>query len=721
MKQALLQVVCVRMLRHLRAPIALLALLLACIASLPSTAIASTEVNKIVVLPVQDRAYARLVEDIWLLIADQLPFATELHVVPAGTPLTAALQQADWVIGLNQTQAENLGFVTGPVLLEQEFVLYHRRRLPRLQQPGDAQGYLVGVVAGEPAQAWLNLNYPQLQLLPFDTLANLLDAALNGQVHVFAHGALLGEGNRTLGDTMQGLRYAFPLSRQLPLYSQPLYIAVRDSDDIAPLVQVREALNELSQRYIQAQRSLDISNLVALQQDELDWLLMRDSLVVGVPSDSSPILFYNEQQQVIGLDADFLNLIGSRSRLEFTYQSCGSWEQCLQALADKRIDILSFITDTPQRRQFASFTRAYWEAPWALATLQREFTQRDTFAELAGMKVAVTQGYSLLEQLRTLEQLTILVVDSPSAGLDAVQKGDADGYLDSLPLLVERVREQPSGNMFLTVLRDEAGDAVSLAVRDDWPVLRDILDRVIETINREDTQRITERWFDIKYEPGLSFNDIKPYLWYASLLVAALLLFFLLWNSQLRREIALRHEAERKLKFQARHDDLTKLPNRYLLDDRLQQAIASHKRHQRQFALLFLDLDGFKQVNDDYGHAAGDALLQQVAMRLQHSVRAQDTVCRFGGDEFVVLLTEQSDAQASLGVAQKLIGTLITPYRLAKGQAEISVSIGVAMYPEHARQAERLISLADKAMYAVKAQGKNGVQLAKADIDSDDI
>jgi diguanylate cyclase (GGDEF)-like protein/PAS domain S-box-containing protein len=171
-------------------------------------------------------------------------------------------------------------------------------------------------------------------------------------------------------------------------------------------------------------------------------------------------------------------------------------------------------------------------------------------------------------------------------------------------------------------------------------------------------------------------------------------------------DISERKEYDKNVHFLAYYDVLTGLPNRTLLRDRLGQLIASAHRDNAQFALLFLDLDRFKYINDSMGHSVGDKLLQSVALRLQACVREGDTVSRIGGDEFIVLLRE-IDEQGVAMVAEKLLKTLATPYSLSGQEISTYASIGIALYPQHASDIDVLMKNADAAMYNAKENGRN--------------
>jgi diguanylate cyclase (GGDEF)-like protein/PAS domain S-box-containing protein len=172
--------------------------------------------------------------------------------------------------------------------------------------------------------------------------------------------------------------------------------------------------------------------------------------------------------------------------------------------------------------------------------------------------------------------------------------------------------------------------------------------------------------------------------------------------------------ANEKLHFLALYDPLTGLPNRNSLNDRLANALTRASRSHDPVALLFMDLDGFKRVNDDFGHAAGDDVLREVARRLQLAVRATDVVARFGGDEFVVLLeTEVRDDTPEL-ICQRIFALLQEPCVFKQGQAQIGASIGIAQHPPLTNQPEELLKRADAAMFEAKRSGKGCVRVAGA-------
>ncbi len=196
-------------------------------------------------------------------------------------------------------------------------------------------------------------------------------------------------------------------------------------------------------------------------------------------------------------------------------------------------------------------------------------------------------------------------------------------------------------------------------------------------------------------------------------------------NVDLKDEIRARHILEFKLvavkelaeaaRHDAVHDPLTGLPNRVLFNDRLEHGLAQARRHGRSLAVMFIDLDDFKKINDTHGHAAGDSVLQAVASRLSQRVRDVDTISRHGGDEFLLLFTEVKDRHDLSTVAEKILESIQSPCSITvEGltiNAHVSASVGISIFPEDGATADTLIHSADKAMYQAK-QSKNRYSFA---------
>ncbi|MES2682261.1 MAG: diguanylate cyclase [Pseudomonadota bacterium] len=211
------------------------------------------------------------------------------------------------------------------------------------------------------------------------------------------------------------------------------------------------------------------------------------------------------------------------------------------------------------------------------------------------------------------------------------------------------------------------------------------------------------------------------------ILLSKVRVFLELYRSKLALQTALEDlydlnrqlkEAQQQVQHLAHHDALTGLANRLLFLDRLDTAIERTQRTGKRFALLYVDIDGFKPVNDTHGHGAGDELLQQIGGRLLEGVRRSDTVSRLGGDEFAILLEEVGHVEEAQQIGQNLCERLCTPFSLTRDgkpvQVRIGGSIGLALFPDHAQERDPLLTAADAAMYRAKRGGKNQCVVAES-------
>jgi diguanylate cyclase (GGDEF)-like protein len=189
-------------------------------------------------------------------------------------------------------------------------------------------------------------------------------------------------------------------------------------------------------------------------------------------------------------------------------------------------------------------------------------------------------------------------------------------------------------------------------------------------------------------------------------------------NAQLQDEVQERKRSEERIQYLAYHDGLTSLPNRIFFSELLKHGISLAHRQKKGLAVLFIDLDRFKYINDTLGHAVGDALLQEVARRLKACLRESDTVARLGGDEFVVLLEEMDDQKQISVVAQKILSTLVKPFVNLGQEFHITASIGISLYPAHGQDEQSLMKNADIAMYRAKEEGKNNFQFYSEELNA---
>lgn len=188
-----------------------------------------------------------------------------------------------------------------------------------------------------------------------------------------------------------------------------------------------------------------------------------------------------------------------------------------------------------------------------------------------------------------------------------------------------------------------------------------------------------------------------------------------IWQTELSSQLQQQAERGDELEHLALKDSLTQLPNRHYFGQLLQQMVSNSSKYQQMSALMFIDLDNFKFVNDNYGHDAGDEVLIEISKRIQSAIRSGDTLCRLGGDEFALLLPNQITPQLTEQICHRLLQTVRQPLVVKDALMPVSLSIGVAFCPTHSDDTATLLQLADEAMYRTKRAGKNGYQIYHAD------
>jgi diguanylate cyclase (GGDEF)-like protein len=439
---------------------------------------------------------------------------------------------------------------------------------------------------------------------------------------------------------------------------------------------------------------------ITLTPTEKAWLEKNHSVKVAVKSGWMPIEFKLESDKHRGLSIDYLSKIGSLFNIKFIVVNYTG------NIDSEQADIISGVSNSNLKEtQFQLLNQPFLTFPFAIyinKNLQRN-SKISSLEDLNDLTVAVFKSGTIGQKLREhYPKIKLVYVDIADEAFDDLRSGNVDAYVGNEMIV----------DYHITVHRinyvDKAGvtpftSTVTMAVRKDLPILASILSKGLVAIG-PNNKEILNRW---------KINDDKYY----EILIAAFAIIFIIFLLVLFRVYRLKQankklntESQQQIWYQANFDHLTNLPNRHLLQNRLEQAKERADRSKLPIGILFIDLDDFKKVNDQSGHSGGDKLLIEAANRISACIRSEDTAARVGGDEFVVVL---SDIKAMSGLektCQRILNALKKPFTLDSDVFYISASIGITVYPADSNNPEELLNYADQAMFEAKKLGRNRFQ-----------
>ncbi len=498
-----------------------------------------------------------------------------------------------------------------------------------------------------------------------------------------------------------------------------LRIAVREDQPLLRniLQRAMDSLTEeekrgLQQKWLSSARTP--TNYVHLRGEELEWLESRTAVKVCVQQDNLPLEQIGEDGQKIGAFADLLEILRNNSGISFRVEPVESYQQALAALDSKRCDLVA-TSPLLQGRDELSFTQPLFTSPLVVATGPDEVFVSD-LDQLSGRTLGVVDAGEVQQFLRDLGSGSELKgYANLEAALAALNKGEIYGVVDSLPVLGRELNQRVYGELKISGQLD-ARYALRMAMRADDVILSRIMNKTLASVSDEQRETIANRWLQIG--PLKESTDYRL-LAKTSLGGALLLGVILVWNRKLARlnnriresneQLQNAHEElkvkNRMLEQLSVTDRLTRLKNRLFIEKLFESQIEHAESGGPGFAVLLLDIDHFKEVNDRFGHDAGDQLLTDFAVVLRGGCRQQDSIARWGGEEFMVICPDTSIGDAEQ-LAQRLAEN-VRSHSFPVG-GERTVSIGVAAWRPGDRQ--KSISLrADDALYRAKQQGRDRV------------
>lgn len=569
----------------------------------------------------------------------------------------------------------------------------------------------IGVFPTAPYISEIHVLYPNAQLRFYESTELMVDAALKGEIIGFiASSATTSHyllGSKLWADFTQYINIEF---------STDIYSLIRTEDSgleeriragfelISPEERLqieRKWLINPDDRYFSGQNQ----NIVLSSQDKT-YLSSLGAIKMGYVKDWRPMEFQGKNGEFLGVNSDVKSLFVNQLGVSVIPVAFDTFDKMMQQLRSGEIQLVASLASNNERDNTILFSDPYWPSPWAVAS---DLTQPPIFNinQLDNKTIAVVEGYQLVEQLnQQYPELKLVLVPDTRAGLNAVVSGTADMFIEKVTSLADSLKNGDYPSLKLSLLADLADQQSRIGIFSGLEELVPLINRVIGTIDKTAQQQLYQKWNDVK----LNTDDQFYQRWMNSLIigllvVSAITVMVLVVNRRLKIEIKRREDAEDKLVFLANHDSVTGLVNRTLLDKQIIIAIETHQKTHSKFAILFIDLDGFKMVNDVHGHAIGDILLAQVAEVFKSLVKDTDSVARFGGDEFVILINQLEKVDDAKKLASTLLNNLSQIDNIEGKSIQISASIGIALYPHDGVTAAELIKHSDTLMYQAKRVG----------------
>ena len=429
---------------------------------------------------------------------------------------------------------------------------------------------------------------------------------------------------------------------------------------------------------------------------ELVWIKQHPSVKVAVRAGWMPIEYRLEGESYRGVSLDYLKEISRLTGLQFQLTE---YRDNLDAT---KVDLISSVTERFSASQFTKTNQPYLVIPYALY-VNKTASQQVQLAltgDLSDTKVAIYKNAALAEKLKNAyPKIDLMYVDIADEAFDYLQQNRVDAYLGN-ELVIDYHIEFHRLNFTQKSTVTNFHSEIRMAVRNDEVALLSIIEKALKHIGTNNVT-ILNNWKTPK-------QSIHPLI---TVLLAVLLLTLMVvsyWLLSLRRKTRIEALAnQKKIWHQANYDLHTNLPNRHFFETNINEVIQHAEKSQLQFALLFIDLDDFKTINDTSGHTTGDALLKQVGERLCQCIRATDFVARLGGDEFVVVINEVDDFGVVDEICEHILQDMLRQFSINQLDFYISASIGVSKYPHDSTRPEELLSFADQAMYEAKRLGRN--------------
>jgi diguanylate cyclase (GGDEF)-like protein/PAS domain S-box-containing protein len=728
------------------------------------------------------------------------------------------------------------------------FVVIGRKDSDPVRSVSDLLGKRIVAVTGFQQTRALQEKYPDLKLLLVDGIDQAYRALRSDDADFYIDNAThagyrlrsgifsdLGVVGELPVDDISMLYLHFAAAQKHPLLHSAVEKVLRSMPN--------QVLRAMRDRWFH--QEADNVEPLHLSLQEQEWLARHPVIRVALDPAWAPIEYRDDKGVYRGVSVDYLDRLQNILGIKFQIAKELTWQEAVQKMKNHDVDMFTSVALTAERQDYLEFTEPYVHLPIRIYA-------RDDVSYIGGLEnmsdrsVAITGGYAIEDWLRRdYPELNLIPVDTPLDALELVSSGKVDVFVGNMVIASYYLGKAGIQNVRIAGDTDYE-NSQSMAVRDDWPILANILDKALDRIPQSERDSIFNTWMSVRFETAFDYRLMWQLISFAGLVI----LVVLYWNSRLAAEINRRKqvesdliehkslleervkertaelreaaavfantaegvaitdlqgmilnvneaftritgysraeiigksprvlssgrhpklyyrsmwnslvktgqwrgevwnrrrdgsiypqlltissvlddnqqphryvgvfadisalkESEERLTYLAHHDALTGLPNRLLFNERLKHSIKRAARQNSGLALVFIDLDRFKHVNDTIGHKAGDKLLVKLALRLRNTVRSEDTISRISGDEFIVLLEGIATSEQATVAVEKLMTAFNNHFDLEGKLVNMTASMGISLYPHDGVDGEALLRNADSAMYKAKEDGRNTYQ-----------
>ena len=585
---------------------------------------------------------------------------------------------------------------TSPYILK-SLVIVTREEDQRFTERDDIAGKTVALVNSYQYVNGVLRSYPTVKPYYVDTMLDALNAVATSKADAAI--TFMGGGHFFRTKYMlNNLKFATIYDKE----ESNERIAVRkDWPELSSIME--KALKSIPEREMHILRSRwlpldDMESMikVELSEQEKEWIAKHPVIKLGIDPEFAPFE-YMENGVYSGMASDYIAILNQRLNLNMQVVEGLKWDEVIKQAQGREIDVLPAVGKTDARQDFLNFTHPYMNFHRVIITrVDNPFIT--SLDDIEGKSVAVQVNSSHHGYIVENSDIIPLAYDTLKGSLLAVSNGEVEAFVGNVASATYWIRTLNLTNLKVAAPVSQELQSLHFAVRKDWPELTSILQKGLDSISDRRKKKISEKWLLVEYDPVTDYSLIVKII----AAFSVLLVIIILWNMTLKRKVRQRTE---QLLYNAHYDQLTDLPNRFLVQDRLSQLINEACRNDFKVAMLSIDLDDFKKVNDTLSYHIGDALLKKVAKRLSNSLPEGTTLGRLGGDQFLVLVSHINDSTELALIAESLLHTFKEVFLLGDRELALTASIGIAIFPDDAESPEILLKSAGSAMHHSKTQG----------------